>query len=78
MGAELEKGRNLWAETSEGQIRKGPKPLATGETYETKVRKIYGKVNRTPRFSFKFMKQLSLWIYYDALFFFKNGRFTGI
>ena len=29
MGAELEKGRNLWAETSGGQIRKGPKPLAT-------------------------------------------------
>ena len=29
MGAELEKGRNLWAETSWGQIRKGPKPLAT-------------------------------------------------
>ena len=29
MGAELEKGRNLLAETSGGQIRKGPKPLAT-------------------------------------------------
>ena len=29
MGAELEKGRNHWAETSGGQIRKGPKPLAT-------------------------------------------------
>ena len=29
MGAELEKGRNLWAEASGGQIRKGPKPLAT-------------------------------------------------
>ena len=29
MGAELEKGRNLWAESSGGQIRKGPKPLAT-------------------------------------------------
>ena len=28
-GAELEKGRNLLAETSGGQIRKGPKPLAT-------------------------------------------------
>ena len=25
MGAELEKGRNLLAETSGGQIRKGPK-----------------------------------------------------
>ena len=31
MGAELEKGRNLLAETSGGQIRKGPKPLATVE-----------------------------------------------
>ena len=29
MGAELEKGRNLLAETSGGQIWKGPKPLAT-------------------------------------------------
>ena len=29
MGAELEKGRNLLAETFRGQIRKGPKPLAT-------------------------------------------------
>ena len=29
MGAELEKGRNLLAETTGGQIRKGPKPLAT-------------------------------------------------
>ena len=29
MGAKLEKGRNLLAETSGGQIRKGPKPLAT-------------------------------------------------
>ena len=29
MGAELVKGRNLLAETSGGQIRKGPKPLAT-------------------------------------------------
>ena len=29
MGAEFEKGRNLLAETSGGQIRKGPKPLAT-------------------------------------------------
>ena len=29
MGAELEKGRNLLAETSGGQSRKGPKPLAT-------------------------------------------------
>ena len=29
MGTELEKGRNLLAETSGGQIRKGPKPLAT-------------------------------------------------
>ena len=29
MGAELEKGRNLWAESSGGQIWKGPKPLAT-------------------------------------------------
>ena len=29
IGAELEKGRNLLAETSGGQIRKGPKPLAT-------------------------------------------------
>ena len=29
MVAELEKGRNLLAETSGGQIRKGPKPLAT-------------------------------------------------
>ena len=27
MGTELEKGRNLWAESSGGQIRKGPKPL---------------------------------------------------
>ena len=32
MGAELEKGRNLWAESSGGQIRKGPKPLATNVT----------------------------------------------
>ena len=30
MGANFEKGRNLLAETSGGQIRKGPKPLATG------------------------------------------------
>ena len=34
MGAELEKGRNLWAESSGGQIRKGPKPLATKQTRE--------------------------------------------
>ena len=33
MGAELGKGRNIWAETSGGQIRKGPKPLATLWTY---------------------------------------------
>ena len=33
MGAELEKGRNLLAETSGGQIRKGPKPLATSYSY---------------------------------------------
>ena len=34
MGAEFEKGRNLLAETSGGQIRKGPKPLATVKMQE--------------------------------------------
>ena len=37
MGAELEKGRNLWAESSGGQIRKGPKPLATIWSPRTKL-----------------------------------------
>ena len=41
MGAELEKGRNLLAETSGGQIRKGPKPLATLQPHPPKILQSY-------------------------------------